>query len=113
MEKQVDKEHYFSEKYLTKERFLSYYYQVKPILELKPKTILEIGKGNGIVSNTLKQAGFKVTTADIAEDLKPDKICSIDELSKCFKENSFDLVLCCEVLEHLPFNMFDKCKVKF
>ncbi len=32
MEKQVDKGHYFKKEYLTKERFLSYYYQVKPYL---------------------------------------------------------------------------------
>lgn len=47
---QVSKEHY-SKEYDSVERFISYYYQSKLVLELNPKTALEIGVGNKVTYN--------------------------------------------------------------
>jgi len=69
---------------------------------LKPTTILEIGSGNKTVSNYLKQHGFDVTTCDFDKDLAPDYVADIRKLP--FENDSYDLVLACEVLEHLPWN---------
>lgn len=104
---QVPPEHYLKG-YDTKERWISYWYQINEVLKTNPKTVLEVGIGNKTVSDYLKKIGLKVTTVDIDERLKPDYVCSVTELSKHFEDNSFDTVLCAEVLEHLPFKYFEK-----
>ncbi|MDI3501048.1 MAG: hypothetical protein PWP22_819 [Thermoanaerobacter sp.] len=103
---QVPKEHYFKG-YDTKDRWISYWYQINEVLKTNPETVLEVGIGNKTVSDYLKKLGICVTTVDIDEDLEPDYVCSVTELSKYFEENSFDTVLCAEVLEHMPFEYFE------
>lgn len=90
--------------YDTWRRFISYFYQIDTLVSLEPKNILEIGIGNGLVSNQLKYYGFDVTTCDFDEHLKPDVVGDIRNLP--FKNASFDAVACYEVLEHLPFEDF-------
>lgn len=101
-----DKAHYIAKEYDSFERFASYYEQIKSVQELAPKTVLEIGIGNKTVSNYLKEHGFDVTTLDFDASLKPDKVGDVRKLP--FQDNSFDLVMCCQVLEHLPFSDFEK-----
>lgn len=103
---QVTKEHYRSCSYDTKDRWVSYWYQIHKVLDLVPKNVLEIGPGNKTVTDALRKAGTEVTAVDIAPDLQPDVIASVLKLP--FGENSFDAVLCAEVLEHLPFDKFTK-----
>lgn len=86
-------------------RFISYFYQISLIKELNPGSILEIGVGNKTVSNYLKQQGFNVITCDIDRTLKPDYSADIRELP--FDDNSFDAILACEILEHLPWKDVD------
>lgn len=101
---QVDKSHYFNLKYDSKARWISYWYQINETISKKPESVLEIGKGNGTVSDYLKKLGIKVTTADFDKNLKPDVVADVRSLP--FEKNSFDVVLCAEVLEHLPFDDF-------
>lgn len=79
--------------------------QLKQICFSGYTNILEIGTGSGFLGHCL---GFfnriNLTTADIAEDLHPDYVCSV--LNMPFKDNQFELVLCCEVLEHLRLDDF-------
>jgi len=82
-------------------RFISYFYQIDSVFKLKPRTILEVGVGNNIVSNYLRQSGFKVTTVDINKNLKPDAVGNLANLP--FLGNTFDVVLAFEILEHIPF----------
>jgi len=103
---QVPKEHYFME-YDTKERWISYWYQINEVLKTKPKKVLEIGIGNGTVANYLKNQGIEVVTVDIDEKLNPDYVCSVTELSEFFSDNQFVTILCDEVLEHIPFEYFE------
>jgi len=103
---QVPSEHYFNG-YNTKERWMSYWYQINEVIKTKPKKVLEIGVGNRTVANYLKTYGIEVITADIDKNLEPDYVCSVTELSKYFVESSFDTVLCAEVLEHIPFIYFE------
>jgi len=109
---QVQKEHYLKRKYGDLNRFISYFYQidlVQQTLGLNQRvsaSILEIGKGNGMVSDYLKKLGFEVTTCDFDGSLKPDYVADIRTLP--FSENSFDVVLAYEVLEHLPFEEIPK-----
>lgn len=103
---QVKKDHYFSLKYDTKQRWASYWYQINEVLKHNPKTVLEIGIGNKLVSNYLKSIGINVITCDFDKSLSPDVVANVLRLP--FKKNSFDIVLCSEVLEHLPFKYFLK-----
>jgi len=130
MNPQVKKEHYFRKKYDDLNRFISYFYQIDLVRQLcdadlrinadqriadkeyqqsassafypqNPHHILEIGKGNGTVSDYLKKLGFRVTTCDFDESLEPDYVADIRKLP--FSDNKFDGVLAYEILEHLPF----------
>ena len=77
---------------------------------MRPKTVLEVGIGNGFVSSYLRLSGMKIYTADINEKLEPDICAPIAALPELFKslQSKPDLVVCCEVLEHLPFDEFEK-----
>lgn len=101
---QVGADHY-DFKYDTKERFISYWHQINEIIREKPSKCLEIGVGNGFVSDYLTRFGLDVITLDINMDLEQDIIGDVKYLP--FNNNSFDLVSCCEVLEHLPYEYFE------
>jgi len=103
---QVKKSHYLTREYNHKGRWIHYWQQINLVLKSGAKSILEIGPGIGIVTKFLKEAGFKIITIDIDPELKPDAVGSV--LNMPFKENEFDLVLATEVLEHLPFEDFQK-----
>ncbi len=97
---------YFNISYDSKERFCSYWHQINEIISLKPERTLEVGKGNGFVTRYLKEKEFDVVTLDIAYDLRPDVAGSV--LAIPFENDSFDVVACYEVLEHLPYSNFTK-----
>lgn len=95
---------FLSESYNSKERFISYWHQINEIIKLKPESILEIGVGNMFVSKYLKDREYNIVTLDIKEGLESDVIGNV--LNMPFDDNSFDIVSCCEVLEHLPYQDF-------
>jgi ubiquinone/menaquinone biosynthesis C-methylase UbiE len=97
---------YSFEKYIYPSRWMDYWYQIKETLFLEPENILEVGVGNRIVSDYLKSTGINITTVDINKELNPDIVSSI--VSIPVNDNSFDVILCAEVLEHLPFKDFEK-----
>ena len=101
------KKHY-SWEYDSKNRFISYWHQIREVLKTNPKKVLEIGIGNSTVTNYLKMQAIEVVTVDIKKDLNPDYVCSVTDIDKYFKEYSFDTILCAEVLEHIPFEDFGR-----
>lgn len=105
MKKQVNKKNYDFARYVREDRFMSYYYQLKFIYKSKPKNILEIGIGNNFLKKLLSNE-FEYKTLDLAKDLNPDILGSVDNIP--LKKNSFDLVCAFQILEHLPFNLFEK-----
>jgi SAM-dependent methyltransferase len=84
----------------------SFAHQINDIYKFNANKILEVGIGNGFVSTYLKRAGYDVTTVDINCELGPDLCLPISELEEKLHGKSFDLVVCCEVLEHMPFSEF-------
>ena len=98
---QVDKTHYEGRAYRSLERWSSYWHQLAFVRANAPKTVLEVGVGEGVVATTLRGSGVTVTTVDVAADLNPDVIASITKLP--FGDHSFDTVLAAEVLEHISF----------
>lgn len=105
---QVKKEHYDFTHYVKISRWNSYYMQIKESYEhlfnKEGGKILLIGAGDGIVPYLLKRIipNVIVTTVDYAADLSPDICCDIRELSRYVSEK-YDIVICCQVLEHLKF----------
>lgn len=98
---QVDKSHYSGRAYRSGERWNSYWHQIDTVRRTNPKTLLEVGIGEGVVARELSATGVSVTTVDIAEDLHPDVIGSITKLP--FPDKSFDTILAAEILEHIEF----------
>jgi hypothetical protein len=106
---QTNKLHYEWNKYVYLGRFCSYWHQIDEIDKLRPKSVLVIGIGDNIVVNILKNMNYEVATLDIEETLNPDYCGSILNLKEILGEKQFDTIVCCQVLEHLPFSSFDKC----
>jgi len=106
MEKKQDFKNYMKIDYNKKSRFISYWYQINEILNLKPSSILEVGIGTGFVSDYLRKWSFKVTSVDIEPRLNPNVVGDIQTLP--FKDNNFIVAVAFEVLEHFPFEKFDK-----
>ncbi len=102
---QVDKDHYKKE-YNSVPKFISYFYQIDITEQLKPKRILEIGVGNGIVSNYFKTNYNNIDTCDFEKKLNPDFCADIRNMP--IKSSQYDLVMACEVLEHMPYSDFEK-----
>jgi len=99
---------YLNLNYLTKERWISYWYQIKESALLNKGPILEIGPGNKIVSDTLRKMRFEVKTLDTNPWVNPDFLGNVVELADLTGKNSFGTVLCCQVLEHLPYEEFPR-----
>ena len=107
-ESNLNRSSYYNEHYFEAKQLYSLSAQINCIYNLKPTNILEVGKGNGFVSDFLRKAGYSVTTFDINPSLNPDIIGDVMELDKYFSNDEFSLVTCSEVLEHIPFKNFQK-----
>lgn len=102
----LPREIYYSDGYFERSQLISLSEQIALIHELGPQSLLEVGHGNGFVSEFLKRSGIEVTTMDVNANLEPDIVASVTEMKRHFSEKQFDSVLCCEVLEHLSFDLF-------
>lgn len=106
MLKQINKNDYIFNKYSFLGRWVSYYYQINEVLMLKPKSILEVGVGDKVFSSYVKNnSDIRYSSIDVACDLNPDIIGSVHDMP--IDDNSFDVVVAFEILEHLPFDKFE------
>jgi ubiquinone/menaquinone biosynthesis C-methylase UbiE len=73
--------------------------------------ILDIGCGDGLVLSMLRDSGYDAVGFDLSyHALKHIKNVKLVQGSAChlpFSSNSFDCVMACEVLEHIPDNIFN------
>jgi SAM-dependent methyltransferase len=103
---EVDRDHYGSDRYLSEYRWTSYWHQIECVLKnVGDGSVLEIGVGNGTVSEFLKKR-CTVTTLDVNPDLSPDIVGDVRNADEILGDRQWDVALCAEVLEHLPFDDF-------
>lgn len=107
---QVKKEHYN----FTHGNFINLYNQIDDIVNLVKKNsilnpkVLIVGVGDDLLRIILENKfKFMVKTIDIDHELEPDYVGSVDNLQEVFSEK-FDIVVCAHVLEHLPYEYFNK-----
>ena len=94
--------HYKPSNYLTPRRMASIGHQIRLLANhFSGSSIMEIGVGNGLTTQLLKEEGHEVTTFDIDPRLNPDIEGSITEND--LSDEFVDTVLCCQVLEHIPW----------
>jgi len=104
--KQVNKEHYDFSRYSYPDRWGSYFYQLKEVLDTKPSSILEVGVGDKVFGSFIKNnTDISYKSLDIASDLNPDIVAPITETG--LPPESFDVICAFEVLEHIPFDQFE------
>lgn len=104
-ERHIEKEHYLAFEYLKRERMYSFIEQIELIKKYADRKdkILEVGRGSGFLDTLLtKIMNYEVVTLDINPALQPDVIDNIVAPEQ-LKSNSFDIITCFEVLEHMPF----------
>jgi ubiquinone/menaquinone biosynthesis C-methylase UbiE len=75
------------------------------------KTILEVGCGSGEILNQLHLNGYDCTGIDKNKEVLTKVKCKNKVMNSThldFKDKSFDIIICCEVLEHLDLVAFSK-----
>ena len=81
------------------------------ILFPKQKKILCVGAGNSYEAVFLASRGYDVTVVDfIKAPIRNPKFKQIvgDATNLTFKDDEFEVVMCCECLEHIPETHIDK-----
>lgn len=97
---------YVNKKYMSMSRLQAYLEQFKLIGDSGTKKILEVGKGPGIFGSIVKSADYDYISVDHDINTRPHIVSDVTSLP--LKDNSFDYVYCCQVLEHLTFDKFSK-----
>lgn len=95
---------HFGPEYDNKRRLASYWHQADECHKLGGRAILVVGKGSGLASLLLERQGFKVTNLDIHFQVTPTVVGDVVRLP--VRRESFDVAVCCQVLEHLPKESF-------
>jgi ubiquinone/menaquinone biosynthesis C-methylase UbiE len=117
MVKKLEKWDNFYNKRITLKAFLGNYYSYEifeEIINTKPKTILEVGSGTGVMSIFLSHLGYKVTSIDnnkkVLDHAKKNskkfngavKFELGDAFKLKYKEDSFDIIYSQGFFEHFP-----------
>lgn len=94
-------------------RWIHYFHQIRRVASLKRDyakgnnfSVLEVGPGHCVVTNYLRTCGIPIKTLDNDSDSNPDFCCSVADIDAHVPPESVDLIIACEILEHLPFKDF-------
>lgn len=90
------------------ERFVEYSFLFRQIARLYPERILDVGTGTSAIPHVMRNCGFHVTAIDNIKDYWPCGMTNRhyhvinDDITQSRLNDSFDLVSCISVLEHIP-----------
>jgi 2-polyprenyl-3-methyl-5-hydroxy-6-metoxy-1,4-benzoquinol methylase len=100
------KKHHIVTKYVADKR-LKMIFKILFSMKSKHLKILDVGCGNRYITNAIKHAGYDIIGIDKVdkhtswmEGHQPDII--MDAMHMKFKNNSFDVIIALEVIEHSP-----------
>lgn len=92
--------------YYTDKRIVHQWMQVHLMRDLPIARVLEIGPYFGLVTAMARNAGYEVLTLDIEGE--PDIVGDVRDLdAAAIASHDLDAIVCCETLEHLPFEQVD------
>lgn len=99
--------HYQRTHYWSDLRIRGYANQLVELHDFDPETVLEIGIADGFMKAVVPRfTRHRLVTLDPSSGLRPDVAGSVLDLP--FPSDAFDMVLCCQVLEHLPYAEFPR-----
>jgi SAM-dependent methyltransferase len=98
------REQRYDHRYESKRRLASYWHQVDETLQLGGRRALLVGRGSGTTESMLKRNGLEVVSVDIEAARAPTVVGDVTRLP--FRDATFDVGICCQVLEHVPFELF-------
>ena len=104
-------------RYYSEKRIGHQWFQLHLLDGLTVQSVLEVGPNLGLVSALLVNAGFTVTTMDIlpSQDPRPNINhirCDLTEVDAKTLSGQ-DVIICCETLEHLPWDRVQMVLTKF
>lgn len=115
-----EREYYENESLWTEERFLNNdqelnrFKNIHSLIPAATNSILDVGCGNGAFLKYLedngpniKKAGFERSQTAIANKVCKSEIITGSSDRIDYPDNSFDVVLALEVIEHLPFRIYE------
>lgn len=96
-------------KYVSAARWRSYYQQIIEALAARPQSLLVIGTGDGVVAQVLRHLlpDADIKTFDFHPGLHPDILGDVRDIRRLLGDRTYDCILCCQVLQHLPFSDFE------
>lgn len=97
---------HYGHRYESKQRLASYWHQIDECFALGAQRVLVVGVGTGTVPFLLAQRGFEVSTLDLEPSLGAAVLGDVRALP--FTDRAFDVAVCSQVLEHMPFSEFEK-----
>jgi hypothetical protein len=107
-------------RYYSEKRIVHQWMQVHLLKDLPVRRVLEIGPYLGAVTAMLSNAGYEPTVFEVDEKhaIKSPEVEKIigdvrDFDSAAIANYEFDAIICCETLEHIPFEDVDGVVARF
>ncbi len=91
--------------YCSKNRMISFWHQCDEVFRVGG-SVLEVGVGSRVLKCLLENFGINYKSLDIDPGNKPDYVGSVAEMP--FEDDRFDVTCCFQVLEHIPYDLFEK-----
>lgn len=107
----IDGSGYCTHEYLSPSRMSSYGHQYSLAMKSKGASFLNVGSGNDFLNHLLTRQGKFVVDFDLNYSTKPIVCGKLPFLP--FYNSSFDIVLCFQMLEHLPVSLLPTCLTEF